>query len=154
MGVFDDSQLVMHHGPVPAFPVGRQMPNHPVEQGAAQALVLVDSAQFCPFLFRLMLNFIALGGDALVQNLPGGPCRKIASKGHRDPSGHHFTQHDQEKPCGRNLTDGHDEHQGGDQAIIESKDNLAQPITPMWVLFIYLLQRNQFSFSSRHVLIL
>jgi len=33
-GAFDDSQLVMHHGPVPAFPVGRPVPNHAVEQGA------------------------------------------------------------------------------------------------------------------------
>lgn len=46
-------------------------------------------------LLRLMLNFIALGGDALVQDLPGGPCRKIASKGHRDPSSQHLTQYDQ-----------------------------------------------------------
>src|SRR5438105_5982085 len=130
------------------------MPNHRVEQGSAQALVLVGSSQFCSFLFRLMLNFIALGGDALVQNLPRGPCRKIASKGHRDPSGHHFTQHDQEKPCWRNLTHGHDEHQGGHQSIIESKDNLAQPITPMWVLFVDLLQRNRFSYSSRRMLVL
>src|SRR5438874_506095 len=66
------------------------------ERRAAPALVLVDGAQFCPFLFRLMLNLIALGGDALVKHLPGGPCRKIASQGHRDPVGQHLTQHDQE----------------------------------------------------------
>jgi len=41
---------------------------------------------------------------------------KDSPKGHRDPSGQHLTQYDQQEPCGGNLTHCHDEHQGGDQA--------------------------------------
>src|SRR5712692_5304952 len=96
MCVFDHPQLIMYHGAVPAFPVGREMADDTLQEWATKALVLVDGTQFCPFLFRLMLNLIAFRCDALLKYLLRGPCRKIAPKRHRNPSCQHLTQYDQE----------------------------------------------------------
>jgi hypothetical protein len=138
----------MHHGPVPAFPVGRQMPDHPFEQGAAQALVLVDGTQFRPFLFRLMLNFIALGGNALVQNLPGGPCRKIASKAIEIPPASTSPSTTSSSRVGATSLTAMMNTRVVTRPTLSSKDDLAEPITPMWMLFFDLLHENQVSFSS------
>src|SRR6266566_6635123 len=95
-----------------------------------------------------MLNFVALGRDTLVQDLLGGTRGKIAPKCHRNPSGQHFTEYDQQQPCGSKLTHRHDEHQRGDQAIIEPEDDLAQPISPVRMLLIELLHSRRCSSSS------
>src|SRR5450631_2143075 len=93
---FDYSQFVMNHRSVPALLVGGEMADHTLQEWAAKAFVLVKGAQFCPFFVGLMLNLIAFGRDALLKDLFGGPCRKIASKRHRDSSCQHLTQHDQQ----------------------------------------------------------
>src|SRR6266568_6514417 len=94
--VFDHPQLVMPHGQMPAVTVGREMADDTLQEWTSEPFVVVDSHQFRPFLFRFMLNLIALNGDALVKDLLGGPCGQIASQRHPNPSGQHLTQHDQE----------------------------------------------------------
>src|SRR5947209_18425498 len=95
-----------------------------------------------------MLNFVALGRDALLQDLPGGTRGKIAPECHGNPPGQHFTEDDQQQPCRSKLTDRHDEHQRGDQAVIEPEDDLAQPISPVRMLLIELIHSRQCSSSS------
>jgi hypothetical protein len=44
--------------------------------------------------FSLDLLIGAFDLDPLLMNLLGGPCGKIASKGHGDAASQHFTKHD------------------------------------------------------------
>ena len=60
MRVFDHPQLIMHHSPMPAVTVGYEMADDPRHVGTGEPFVVVDGTQFRPFLFRLMLNLVAL----------------------------------------------------------------------------------------------
>src|SRR5689334_10724013 len=126
----------MHHCLMPALRVGGQMAHHAVEEWTAEAFASIDGTQFGTFLLRFVLNLVPLGGNTLGENLLLGASGQVASKCHRDPSSQHLAQHNYYQVSRSGRTDSHDEHQCGDQTIVEAKDNFAEPITPMWMLLI------------------
>src|SRR2546421_599741 len=80
--VFDHPQLIMHHSPMPAVLVRREVIDDPLQEGTGEPFVLVDGHQFRPFLVWFMLNLIPLDGDAPVKDLLGGPCGQVTSQRH------------------------------------------------------------------------
>src|SRR5437016_1642353 len=129
----------MNHRLVPAFVVSSQMAHYAIEQWATKTFSLIDRTQFCSLFLWFMLYLIPFDLDALIKYFFGSTCGEVATKPHRDSSGHHFAKHNKYQVSGYSCTDSHDKHKRSDQAIIESKHNLSEPITPVRVLFIDLL---------------
>src|SRR6266566_9539105 len=108
----------MYHSTMPSFLIGGQMIDDIMEQWTTEAFIAVNGAQFGPFLLWLMLNLKPFRRDALIEDLFSGPCSKISSKCHRNPSGQDLTKHNQQQPPRSNFTHRHDKHKGSNQAVV------------------------------------
>ena len=71
--IFDDPQLIMDHGPVPALPVCREMTDNGLEQRSVKAFVAVDGTQLGPLFVWLVLDLEAFRRDTFIEHLLGRP---------------------------------------------------------------------------------
>src|SRR6185437_10841299 len=109
-----------------------------LQERAGHALPAINVAQLGALLLGLLFDLLALGRDTVREEIMLGPGRKVAAQEHRDPAGGNFRESDQEKG-GMSL--GHragrdDEHEGGNQAIVESEYDIAEPATSMRMLLL------------------
>jgi hypothetical protein len=136
VGVFYHPQLIVDHSAMPAFFVGCQMIDDLLEQWPAKAFVAVDGLQFCPFLFRLVLNLIALGRDALVQDLLGRPCGKMPPRAIEIPPAIISPSTTRSNHAGATSLTAMINTSVVTRPTLSSKHNLTEPITPMRMLLV------------------
>lgn len=107
-----------------------------IEEFTAEAFVVVYGAQFAAFLVWFGGDLVSFSGDTRGADLGIGAGREETPERHADPSSQQLGEGagDQQATVGSHAAEGHDEDEGGDQAVVEAKHDVAQPVAAVRVL--------------------